>query len=76
MSALEGSPKTLEQLLADLKQAGEALEKAREDAKVASHRETDATNVFNGIAKEVDMAMEKIKKTAPHGTNWSEGRRM
>ena len=72
MSTLDGSPKTLEQLFLELKAAGDALEVARTEASTASNRSTDALNVYNGITKQIDAAMRKLREGAPRSTNWAD----
>jgi hypothetical protein len=61
MSTLDGSPKTLEQLFAELKDAGDALEKA-----------VDALNVYNGITKKIDAQLRKLRESSPPRTDWSD----
>ncbi len=83
MSTLDGSPKTLEQLLADLTEAGgrliaakdqegRDLEAAAEMEEKAANRVKDAINVYNGIARDIDQALQKVHASAPIGTIWNE----
>jgi hypothetical protein len=76
--------KTLEQLLADQREAKKALESAMEQQKKddaealeisrkATHRVQDARQVYDGIAKRIDAALAKMRQESPEGTVWKEG---
>jgi hypothetical protein len=62
--------KTIEQLIAELRDARTNLERATEEEKLADHRVTDARNVYNGICKRVDASIQKLKEGAPWNTEW------
>lgn len=60
----------MEKLIADLTAAQEDYEKAVQAASFARSRETDALNKLNDAQREVDKALEALKKLAPSGSNW------
>jgi hypothetical protein len=65
--------KTIEQLLAELKGAHDALEAAKAEVSKANNRHTDALNVFNGITHKLDAAMAVLRRAAPEQTDWQKG---
>lgn len=62
--------KTLAQLETELMQAHNALTDARQAAKMASSRETDALNAVNNAQKRLDEHFEKLRSGSLHGTDW------
>jgi hypothetical protein len=77
--------KTIPQLLEELEQAGktvdqrrterdETLKRINEEETTAHNRLVDAENIYNGIAKRLDTAIEKLKAASPLGTAWREMR--
>jgi hypothetical protein len=61
---------TIEQIIAEHREAQKVLEGRIEEEKTASRRTTDARNVFNGICKRLDAAVLQMKKEAPWNTDW------
>jgi hypothetical protein len=75
--------KTLEQLLTEQREAEKALlaameqekkenEEARQIVVKAENRTRDALNVFNGLTKRIDVALQKMRESSPLGTAWRE----
>jgi len=75
MSELDGNI-PIEKILAELNEARLKLDAAVEEEKAASARLTDAQNVYNGTTRRLDVAMRKLRESAPKDTDWNreEGR--
>jgi len=60
--------------LADLIEKAEAaaarLNKAVQDAALASNAEVDARNALNAAQQAVDQAMNELRDRSPSGTHW------
>lgn len=65
----------MEKLIAELKEAQEDYEKARHAESIARSRRTEALNKLNQAQREIDKAVEDLKKMAPGESDWRRAER-
>lgn len=68
--ALMADKKKLENLLAELREANEQLQSSRKILEGARREENYYTNKVNDIQKQIDAAMNDMKKNSARDTDW------
>ena len=68
------SEKTLAELVYELEGAVADHASAKRTEEAARNEATDALNALNSAQKAVDAHMEKLRKDAPHNSDWKQTR--
>lgn len=71
MPADKSMGKTIGELVEEVEKATSAHVTAEKAESEARSRTTSTTNRLNVAQKELDKAMEVLKKSAPRGTDWT-----